>query len=439
MSFITISALRSILGARAGRRASRTEGQRAGKTAGRTTGLRAGGLAAAVLVSLALLTPAAAQGGFDSWKRSFWREAHAAGISRRTYDQAMRGVTLDREVIAKTDNQAEFVRPVWDYLERVVSESRIENGREKLREYAPVLHQIERSFGVDREVVVAIWGMESAYGAVLDNHKIMKPVVRSLASLAYDGGRYKSFGRKQLIAAMKILQTGDVDARHMMGSWAGAMGHTQFIPTTYNAYAVDFDGDGKRNIWTSIPDALASTAAYLNSSGWEAGKTWGYEVKLPRGFDYSLGDTRRKRTLAQWSKLGVTRTEGRDFPRPSDEAFLFAPAGAKGPAFLMLKNFEVIKRYNNADSYALAVGHLADRLRGGDAFARDWPEGDRPLNDDERKSLQALLNRLGHEAGAVDGKIGNQTRAAIREYQRNSGMAPDGVASLSLLEMLQGG
>lgn len=407
--------------------------------AARAGGQRGRALAAAVLLAFAFLAPAGAQASFEGWKRSFWREAHAAGISRATYDRAMRGVTLDREVIAKTDNQAEFVKPVWDYLERVVSDSRIANGREKLRQYAPVLHQIEKSFGVDRHVVVAIWGMESSYGAVLDNHKIMRSVVRSLASLAYDGGRYKRFGRKQLIAALKILQRGDIDARHMSGSWAGAMGHTQFIPTTYNAYAVDFDGDGKRNIWGSIPDALASTAAYLKSSGWDNGKTWGYEVQLPRGFDYSLGDTRKKRTLAQWAQLGVTRTHGRAFPRPSDEAFLLAPAGAKGPAFLMLKNFSVIKRYNNADSYALAVGHLADRLRGGDAFVRNWPDGDRPLSGDETRRMQTLLNRHGHEAGTADGKIGRRTRAAIRSYQRNRGMAPDGFASLHLLQQLQGG
>ncbi|MDJ0932473.1 lytic murein transglycosylase [Breoghania sp.] len=399
---------------------------------------RAGAMTIAALFALMLFEPAHAQASFDGWKRSFWRQAYAAGISRAIYDNAMHGVTLDREVIAKTDNQAEFVKPVWDYLERVVSDTRIENGREKLRENAPVLYQIEKSFGVDRHVVVAIWGMESAYGAVLDNHKIMRPVVRSLVSLAYDGGRYKNFGRKQLIAALKILQHGDVDPAHMMGSWAGAMGHTQFIPTTYNAYAVDFDGDGKRDIWGSIPDALASTAAYLNSSGWEPGKTWGYEVKLPHGFNYALGDTRKKRPLAEWAKLGVRRTEGRNFPRPSDEVYLLAPAGAKGPAFLMLKNFDVIKRYNNADSYALAVGHLADRLRGGDAFVRNWPDGDRPLNDDETKRMQSLLNRRGYEAGTVDGKIGSQTRAAIRSYQRDVGMAPDGFASFLLLKQLQG-
>lgn len=405
----------------------------------RTIRGRAMGLLAAAFVVGATLAPASAFASFDGWKRDFWREAKAAGVSRSTYERAFRGVTLDREVIAKTDNQAEFVRPVWDYIERVVSDSRIENGREKLRQYAPVLDQIEKSFGVDRHVVVAIWGMESSYGAVLDNPKIMRGVIQSLASLAYDGGRYRKFGRTQLIAALKILQRGDIDPSSMTGSWAGAMGHTQFIPTTFNAYAVDFDGDGRRNIWTSIPDALASTAAYLNRSGWNAGETWGYEIELPRGFDYSLGDKRRERTLADWSKLGVRRTHGRNFPRPSDEAFLFAPAGAKGPAFLMLKNFSVIKRYNNADSYALAVGHLADRLRGGDAFVRNWPEEDRPLSNEETRKMQALLNRLGHEAGSVDGKIGSRTRAAIRSYQHQAGMAADGFASFSLLEQLEGG
>lgn len=378
-----------------------------------------------------------ADGGFDRWVDRFRMTALAEGISISTYDRAFAGVTPDPTVLEKASRQAEFVTPVWDYLASAVSERRIVNGRAELSNWKRWLDRIEATYHVDRHIVVAIWGMESSYGAVLQNPNIVRSVIRSLATLAYAGGKRKKFGRRQLLAALAILQRGDVAPQRMTGSWAGAMGHTQFIPTTYNAYAVDIDGDGRRNIWTSVPDALASTAAYLKKSGWVTGKTWGYEVALPRGFDFGLGDNKAKRTLAEWRRHGVRRVNGRSFPRPDDEAYLLLPAGAGGPAFLMLKNFRVIKRYNNADAYALAVGHLADRLRGSGPLAADWPRSERPLTRTQIMELQRLLVRQGYATGGIDGKIGSKTRRAIRGFQSRRGMPADGYASTRLLGLLQ--
>lgn len=386
-----------------------------------------------------LLTPNLATANFDQWVRDFWPTARAAGITANTYNAAFAGVQPDNSILRSAGNQAEFVRPIWDYLDSMVSEKRLTNGREMLQMHRRTLDAIEARYGVDRHIVVAIWGMESSYGQVLDNPKIVKPVIRSLATLAYADRRRQRFGRKQLVAALKILQNGDTNVAGLTGSWAGAMGHTQFIPTTYEAYAVDFDGDGRRNIWTSIPDALASTASYLDTMGWESGKTWGYEVQLARGFNFELADNKTSRSLAEWQRLGVQRTRGRGFPRANDKARLFVPAGAHGPAFLMLKNFRVIKRYNNADAYALAVGHLADRLRGGAGFDQNWPRNEKPLTRTQRKELQQLLARRGYYSGAIDGKIGPMSRAAIRRFQKQSGLDVDGYASTMILQRLQGG
>lgn len=397
-------------------------------------------MVATLAVAAAMMTaggPALADAGFDRFVRDFWPQARKAGISRAVYQRAFAGVTPDLEVVEKSQRQAEFVKPIWDYLSSAISDRRLETGREMLVAHRRLLDAIETRYGVDRHVVVAIWGMESSYGAVLDNPAIVRGVIRSLATLAYAGGRYQSFGRTQLIGALEILQRGEVSPAAMTGSWAGAMGHTQFIPTTYNRYAVDFDGDGRRNIWGSVADALASTAAYLEKSGWDNGKTWGYEVALPRGFDYSLADGRTTHSLAHWEKLGIRRAKGWSFPRPDDKAQLLLPAGAGGAAFLMLKNFSVIKRYNNADAYALAVGHLADRLRGGEAFVAGWPEGNRPLSEDETRALQTMLSRRGYPVGDIDGKAGPNTKAAIRRFQQEVGHVPDGYPGIALLEFIQ--
>lgn len=382
--------------------------------------------------------PAAADRGFERWVQDFWLEARAKGISQATFQRAFAGVTPDPEVIELAGRQPEFVRPVSDYLVSAVSDSRIETGREMLARHKAILDLIEMRYGVSRYIVVAIWGMESSYGAVLDNKNVVRPVIRSLATLAYQGGRRASFGRQQLLAALEILERGDVTPDKMYGSWAGAMGHTQFIPTTYNAYAVDFDGTGRRDIWNSIPDALGSTAAYLKARGWRPGETWGYEVRLPDGFDFSLADDDARRSLAEWERLGVKRVRGQAFPRSDDRAYLMLPAGAGGPAFVVLPNFRAILAYNNANSYALAVGHLADRLKGVGPFVGSWPQNDRPLSAEQRREMQEHLVRRGLDTGGIDGMVGPMTRRAIRTFQASAGLPPDGYPSYSLLQRLRG-
>ena len=380
-----------------------------------------------------------ADAGFDRWVQEFWPTARSAGISRDVYDAAFRGVTPDPDVLEKARYQPEFVRPIWDYVTTRVGERRIENGLEMLIEHRSLLDRIEAAYGVDRHILVAIWGLESSYGQVLDDPNIVKSVIRSLATLAYADRRRSRFGRQQLVAALKILQRGDISLANMTGSWAGAMGHTQFIPTTYEAYAVDFEGDGRRDIWTTPVDALASAANYLKRSGWVSGKTWGYEVALPRTFNYRLAEDGESRLISQWMSLGVVRASGAAFPRPGDKAVLIAPAGASGPAFLMLRNHYIIKRYNNSTAYSLAVGHLADRLRGGGPFLQPWPADERPLTSEESAELQRYLAALGYYDGAIDGKIGPLSRAAIRAYQARVGLVADGFAGLQLLETLRSG
>ncbi|MGH6923909.1 MAG: lytic murein transglycosylase [Propylenella sp.] len=396
-------------------------------------------LVVTLLFGVSFAAGAWADAGFDRWVRDFWPAASAEGVSRAVYEAAFRELTPDPEVLEKARHQPEFVTPLWEYVAARVSEKRIVDGREMLTRHGGLLDAIERAHGVDRHIVVAIWGMESSYGQVLDNPKIVKNVIRSLATLAYADPRRGRFGRQQLIAALKILQNGDVSPERMTGSWAGAMGHTQFIPTTYEAYAIDFDGDGRRNVWTSEADALGSAANYLRVSGWVPGKTWGYEVVLPGGFDYRFAEDGESRSLAEWARLGVARAQGAAFPRPDDKAELIAPAGARGPAFLMLRNHFVIKRYNNSTAYSLAVGHLADRLRGGGGLLQAWPAGERPLTSQESAELQHYLAKAGYYDGAIDGKLGPRSREAIRAYQAGVGMAPDGFAGLQLLETLRSG
>jgi len=374
---------------------------------------------------------------FQDWLRRFWPEAKAAGIRPDVYNRALAGATLDPDVLAAASRQAEFVKPIWEYLDSAASESRVANGRRLEAELQQWLPAIESRYGVPRQVVLAIWGMESSFGAVLDNPRVVRSVTRSLATLAFADRRRAAFGRTQLLAALKILQSGDVAAERFTGSWAGAMGHTQFIPTTYLAHAVDFDGDGRRDIWGSVPDALASTANYLRASGWRAGATWGYEVELPKGFNFAQVDEESARTVSEWRRLGLRRTLGREFPRPDERVSLLTPAGARGPAFLVTGNFRAILRYNNASAYALGVGHLSDRIAGGGAFARGWPRGDKPLGRDERRELQLLLASRGHELGTMDGKFGPKTRAALRRVQSQIGVTPDGYASAELLTRLR--
>ena len=392
---------------------------------------------AAISLSFAVAlgaTQALADAGFQRWVRDFRGVAAKNGISGTTFDRAFRGVDApDPEVLEKARYQPEFTAPVWDYFDNRVNENSVEVGRAMARKYSSVLSSIERRFGVDRHILLAIWSMESNYGEALKNDNVMRNVVRSLSTLAYADKRRAKFARTQLIAALKILQSGDIDVGHLTGSWAGAMGHTQFIPTSYQAYAVDFDRNGRRDIWGSIPDALATAANLLARNGWQSGETWGYEVVLPGGRKFPGGSM----SLAKWASIGVVRANGKPFPRPSDKAELKVPDGREGPAFLMTKNFFVIKRYNNADKYAMAVGLLADQIAGYGGLVRDWNRPFTRLTFDETQELQKRLSVMGYYDGKIDGKIGEGSRGAIKAFQSRMGLTPDGHPSKEVLSNLR--
>jgi membrane-bound lytic murein transglycosylase B len=392
-------------------------------------------LAVAVGLILALTAaPALADAGFQRWVAEFRSVAAKSGISGTTFDRAFQGVTApDPEVLEKARYQPEFRAEVWDYFDNRVNENSIETGRQMARQWKPWLDHIERHFGVDRSILLAIWSIESNYGEILKNDRVMRNVVRSLATLAYADSRRAKFARQQLIAALKILQSGDIDVRHLSGSWAGAMGHTQFIPTSYQAYAVDVDGDGRRDIWNSIPDALATAANLLARNGWQTGHTWGYEVVLPPGRKFPAGTM----SLDRWASIGVVRANGKPFPRGSDSAELKVPQGRDGPAFLMTKNFFVLKRYNNADKYALAVGLLADQIAGYGGLERDWSRPFTRLTSSETEELQRRLSALGYYDGPIDGKIGSGSRAAIKALQSRLGLTQDGHPSKEVLNTLR--
>ncbi len=371
---------------------------------------------------------------FQKFIESTRSRALKKGVSARLYDRAMAGLTPDPKVEKLAKHQPEFNTPIWDYIKKRVSAKRIATGRKMKIRHAATLAAIEKRYGVDRHILLSVWGMESNFGSFKGNQSI----VRSLATLGYQGRRAK-FGRRQLIAALQILQRGDVSAKQFTGSWAGAMGHTQFIPTTYNAYAVDWTGDGKRDIWNSVPDALASTANYLRKSRWRPTRPWGWEVKLPKKFNYRNAGKSGARTTLKWKKIGVVPANGERFGVADEVARLILPAGAKGPAFLVTRNFRAILAYNSSVSYALAVGHLADRIRGGKTFRGKWPVKDKPLTTSERKELQKILTARGFNTKGTNGRIGRNTLAAIRAYQRKVGLTPDGYASSRLLKRLRSG
>lgn len=388
----------------------------------------------AVLLSFALVQPVLADAGFKQWVTGFRSTAAKNGISRATFNKAYRGVDRpDPEVLEKARYQPEFKAPVWQYFDNRVHEQSVANGRAMKRKWKPWLDRIERKYGVDRHILLAIWSMETNYGEILKNDKVMRNVVRSLSTLAYADRRRRKFARRQLIAALKILQRGDITVANLTGSWAGAMGHTQFIPTSYQAYAVDIDGNGRRDIWGSIPDALATAANLLRKNGWKTGKTWGYEVKLPSGRKFPAGSM----SLSKWQSIGVRRANGKAFPRKSDRAELKVPGGRSNPAFLALKNFFVLKRYNNADKYALAVGLLADEIAGHSGLVRDWKRPFTKLSFNEKEELQKRLKSQGYYDGKIDGKIGNGSRGAIKAFQAQAGLTQDGHPSKEVLNVLR--
>ena len=373
------------------------------------------------------------QAGFEAWKKSFRAKALARGISARTFDRAFRGVRLNQTVIARDRKQAEFSRQIWDYLDTATSPKRVKNGKAMVRKHKSKLRRIENKYGVEWSVVVAIWGLESSYGQNMGDINI----VEALATLAYEGRRRK-FGEQQLLTALKIIQNGDITPNRMMGSWAGAMGHTQFIPTSYDALAVDFTGDGKRDVWDKRDpsDALASTANYLKRNGWVKGQPWGVEVKLPKGFNYGNASLKVKATPARWHELGVRLVNGGRIPNHGNASILLA-AGADGPAFAVFKNFFVIKRYNNANSYAIAVGHLADKINGGGEFVREWPRGPNALKLPQKMEVQELLLKAGYDIGDVDGIIGPKTIDALSDMQIKAGVQPTGKADKAALAFLR--
>jgi membrane-bound lytic murein transglycosylase B len=385
---------------------------------------------------LFLALPEASRGeDFHQWLEDFYPQVASQGISRATWETAFHGIEQpDARVLEKARFQPEFTVEIWDYLDSRITPLSVERGLQMAQDYARTLAAVENRFGVEAKILLAIWSMESAYGAVFDKPERLHYVPQALATLAYADPKRKNFAEKQLVAVLQILQAGDVGPQHLTGSWAGAMGHTQFIPTSYLAYAVDMDGNGRRDIWNSVPDALATAANLLHRNGWLSGKTWGYEVVLPAGGAHWLNETR---ILADWQKAGFSRTRGRTFPRPDDRAVLKLPAGKKGPAFLVLKNFFVLKRYNNADAYALAVGLLADRLAGSKGLVQPWPRPPGSLNGEEKFLLQALLLKKGYYSGEIDGLLGKATRAAIRIFQKKMGMPTDGKPSLDILEALR--
>ncbi len=379
------------------------------------------------LVCLGVSAPAQAQEpSFAAFVRALWPDAQAKGITRPNFDLAMKGVTPDPRVIAATKRQPEYGKPVGAYINDAVSAGRIKRGHAKAKEWTKIFDAVEKKFAVERWVLLALWGMETDYGAARDKWDVF----RSLATLAFVRYRHPYF-RNELIIAMLIMQDNHFARDKMVSSWAGAMGQTQFMPTNVIDFAVDFSGDGKSDIWTNVPDVLASTGNYLHKGNWKHGLSWGFEVTIPKGFDYM----KSRASFADWEKLGVRRADGKPFP-PSGAGILFFPSGANGPAFIATENYAVLKEYNNSDAYAIAVGHLADRINGGAPIKAAWPADDRPLSRDARIALQKKLSALGYKVTDFEGHIDFDLRDNIRTEQAKLGMLPDGNPTALLLDRL---
>jgi membrane-bound lytic murein transglycosylase B len=391
---------------------------------------RLGTIGAAALMTLSAIAPITASP--QSFVSELWPDAESRGVKRAIFEAALNDFSPNAKVLELSKKQPEFTQTVGEYMAKRVTAQQISTGQGMAAEWKKTLKAVSERYGVQPEVILSIWGMETNFGSFLGGNN----TINALATLTYGGYRPDYF-RKELLVALQIASAGHISPHDMIGSWAGAMGQTQFMPSSFVAYAVDHTGDGRADIWNSIPDAMASTGNYLNKHGWRPGETWGYEVKLPSGFNYNLAWSGEKGTLAQWAATGIVRANGKDFPRPSDVARLYLPAGGNGPAFLLLPNFDVIKRYNNSDSYALTVGHLADRILGAGGFVTPWPK-DTALSKAQRAEIQQLLTRHGYDVGSPDGVIGPKTRAAIMSFQASAGLVPDGFASGVLLARLKG-
>jgi len=374
-----------------------------------------------------------AAANFDACVAGMWPDAARRNISQESFARFTAGLTPDLRIMDLMDAQPEFSKSIWDYLDILVNDTRLARGREILSQYKAQFDAAEKAYGVDRYAIAAIWGIESNYSTQMGD----RSVLNSTATLACVGRRQPYF-KDEFLSALEILHRGDIRPEQMRGSWAGAFGPTQFMPTAFKRYAVDADGDGRRDVVDDPADLIASTANNLKKDGWQAGQSWGYEVVVPQGFNYMLADRAKVMTLAQWEQLGIKPASGQPFPRPAEKAYLLAPAGAVGPGFLMLQNFRVIMKYNPAEAYALAIGHFADRLRGGAPFVQPWPRQERELSRTERLELQQLLAQRGFYRGTPDGQFGGQTREALRGFQASIGVPADGFASSDVLEKLRG-
>jgi len=385
---------------------------------------------AAVSIPIAPPRPSSGDARFDAFLMAARDEAVRQGIRPAVFDQATAGLRPIPSIAGMNLNQPEFSKPVWSYLDSAVSARRVRDAQAMLARYGDVLARLEAQYGVPREILVAIWGMETDYGADSGGF----PIFAALATLAYDGPRM-AYAKPEFLAALRLYQERQYPLGEMVSSWAGAFGQTQFTPTTFFKYAADGDGDGRIDLWRSAPDALASAASLLKAQGWQAGQGWGIEVRLPPGFAYADADADRTLPIAAWRARGVTAWDGAALSGDG-EAAIYLPAGARGPAFLLLPDFNVILKYNNAAAYALAVGLLAQRMAGGDAVHHAWPRDERPLSRDERLRLQTELTALGFDSGAPDGVPGRRTRAALRAYQVSRGLAADGFATAAILAMV---
>jgi lytic murein transglycosylase len=373
----------------------------------------------------------ALQQGFARWVAGFVDSARAAGVDDATLHLAFDDAHYVPRAVDSDRKQPESTRGIWDYVDAVVSPARVAHGQQKLAEVQTELDAAQARYGVPQATIVAIWGMESDYGA---NYGDI-PTIDALATLGFEGRR-EAWARTELMAALKILRSGDIAREHMIGSWAGAMGQTQFLPSAFLAFAVDADGDGRRDIWDSMADVTASTANFLAHSGWQPGQAWGAEVQLPAGFDAGRADDVLRQTSAQWAGEGVQTLDGTPLPDFPDGAILM-PAGVRGPAFLVGPNFRTILRYNNSTSYALAVSLLAQRIAGGPGVQTPWPRDLQPLSRDQVKAMQSALSDQGFATGAADGQMGPATRQGLRAYQRSLGVPADGYPTLELLARLQ--
>ena len=377
-------------------------------------------------------TASTAQNDFQQCLTNLRAQAIASGVTGLTYDRYTQNLTPDYSVIEKLNYQPEFSTPIWDYLSGLVDEERVQLGQQKLAQHREVLNRVAATYGVPAETVVAVWGVESNFGNISGSY----PLLQALGTLSCEGRR-QSFFRGEFFTTMRILQRGDLTEQQMKGSWAGAFGHTQFMPSTYEELAVDFDGDGRRDLVSSTSDALASTANFLKKRGWQTGMPWGFEVRIPDDMSIAGESRRNKKSLSSWMNRGVVRADGSALIQgnlsSSSAAGLMAPAGANGPVFLVFKNFDAIYSYNAAESYALAIAHLSDRLQGNGGFSKAWPTDDAGTSRAERREIQQFLLNKGYDIGSVDGLIGDKSRQAIRQEQIRLGLSPTGRAGQQIL------